>query len=195
VELLTLKGIFSGKCKDPLVKDWPKLPDFVKRKVLGDYSRFTDEAIRKIRLPYASKPVMPEPKRSLNPAYWPADIVLVIFTPVFDTPWFMDLSWRTRDDLVAVALALQAYHQDHHRYSDKLSALAPAYLPRLPADPFAMNGTFGYRREGGRYVLWSLGPDCKDDGGKPITDPKQPAAYRYTIAKESKGDIVAGVNL
>ena len=193
---LGLKDIFAGRCKDPDVKDWAKLlPDFVKRKVLHDYSRFTDEAIRKVQLPYASKPAMPEPKRSLNPLYWPADIILAIFVPGFDGIWFNDVSCQARDDLIAVALALQAYHEDHHRYPDKLSVLVPAYLPRLPADPFAMKATFGYRREGSHYVLWSVGPDCKDDGGKPITDPKRPAAYRHGVTKESKGDIVAGVNL
>ena len=58
-----------------------------------------------------------------------------------------------------------------------------------------------YKRIGSKYVLYSIGPDGKDDGGRPIFDsskPPPPAGserdYRYKVEQNSSGDVVAGVN-
>lgn len=65
-------------------------------------------------------------------------------------------------------LALCAYRQEHGGQLPKaLEELVPAYLPKLPADPFAQNGqTYRYRIEKDRWLIWSLGPNRKDDGGQ-----------------------------
>ena len=67
-----------------------------------------------------------------------------------------------------VFLAICAYRQEHGGQLPKaLEELVPAYLPELPADPFALNGqTFRYRIEKDRWLIWSLGPNRKDDGGQ-----------------------------
>jgi hypothetical protein len=44
-------------------------------------------------------------------------------------------------------------------------------------------------------VLYSIGPDGKDDGGKAIDTPAWGAAQRRTVLWDCKGDIVAGINL
>jgi hypothetical protein len=65
-------------------------------------------------------------------------------------------------------LALCAYRHEHGgQLPKKLEDLVPAYLPKLPADPFAPAGqTFRYRVEKDRWLIWSLGPNQKDDGGQ-----------------------------
>ena len=67
-----------------------------------------------------------------------------------------------------VFLALCAFRQEHGGQLPKtLEELVPAYLPQLPADPFAQDGqTFRYRIEQDRWLIWSLGPNRKDDGGR-----------------------------
>jgi hypothetical protein len=104
--------------------------------------------------------------------------------------------------LLLVTLALRAYHEEHHAYPETLNALTPDYLTAVPADPFVAGQPLRYYRTGAKYVLYSVGPDGKDDHGKPIDDrtfymfasPEQREAKRYAMAPNSKGDILAGVN-
>jgi len=102
-----------------------------------------------------------------------------------------------------VTLALHAYQLDHGSYPATLTALVPGYLNSIPDDPFALNGPLRYRLKGQQYVLYSIGPDGKDDGGVPSKDgvklavpaQKRPNRSQVTITAESTGDIVAGVNI
>ena len=50
-------------------------------------------------------------------------------------------------------------------------------------------------KAGAKYVLYRLGPDGKDDGGKPVqgVHGREPD-IRYHVHPDSKGDIVAGLN-
>lgn len=67
--------------------------------------------------------------------------------------------------LGAVACALERHHRAHGRYPESLSGLGPATLKALP-DDWMSDQPFHYRRtEDGRFELWSVGPDGKDDGG------------------------------
>jgi hypothetical protein len=45
-----------------------------------------------------------------------------------------------------------------------LAELAPSYLETVPVDPFD-GQPLRYRTQGAGYVLYSIGPDLKDDGG------------------------------
>ena len=71
---------------------------------------------------------------------------------------------------------------------------------RLLTDPFAAQGALRYRRDGAKYVLYSVGPDGRDDGGKPIYDKTKPVSSdgserpRYFVEQNSVGDIVAGIS-
>jgi hypothetical protein len=100
-----------------------------------------------------------------------------------------------------VTLALRAYKVEHGGYPSALTALVPGCVDAVPDDPFAASGPLKYRLASTRYVLYSIGPDGKDDGGRPIFDPTKPAPMpgqfdpRYQIMEKSVGDIVAGVNL
>ena len=63
------------------------------------------------------------------------------------------------------ALALERYYQDHQTYPAVLAALVPTYLDRVRVDPFD-GAPMRYRLTvDGRFQLWSVGPDQKDNGG------------------------------
>jgi hypothetical protein len=68
-------------------------------------------------------------------------------------------------DLARVACALERYRLEHGEFPDRLEALAPKFIDPLPHDP--INGeAFKYRRTGeGRFILYSVGWNGKDDGG------------------------------
>ncbi|MBM3476476.1 MAG: hypothetical protein FJX75_24655 [Armatimonadetes bacterium] len=70
-----------------------------------------------------------------------------------------------RATLLAVALEIR-FARDG-AYPEKLSALSPEPLAALPVDPFSGN-PFIYHRQGDLvYVLYSVGPNGVDDGGRP----------------------------
>jgi hypothetical protein len=69
-------------------------------------------------------------------------------------------------------------------------------LKALPTDPFATDGKFLYRPQGTTYLLYSVGPDGKDDNGTPITNPNvPPARMKHQPFASSTGDIVLGMNV
>lgn len=72
--------------------------------------------------------------------------------------------------LDTVAVALEEFRAAQgNGYPDALSALVPTYLQFVPADPFD-GQPMRYRKEGTGYLLYSIGPDLKDDGGRRMTN-------------------------
>ncbi len=72
-------------------------------------------------------------------------------------------AWR---ELLQIALGLHVYRQKHDPYPDSLDALRSLSWP-VPLDRFSGKPLI-YRRQSDRFLLYSIGPDMKDDGGKPI---------------------------
>jgi len=68
-------------------------------------------------------------------------------------------------DVAQMRIALERYNLAHKRYPDKLDALTPKYLAKVPADPFSGKP---YRYERSRvygFRIWSIGEDLTDDEG------------------------------
>ena len=68
-----------------------------------------------------------------------------------------------------VAFALAAYRKDNGAYPTKLADLAPTYLAAVPGDLFAGQPIIYKPAEKG-YLLYSVGPNGKDDGGRWYND-------------------------
>jgi len=65
------------------------------------------------------------------------------------------------------ALACQLYKLKTGHYPDELTDLAPDYLNPVPMDPFT-GKPLAYQKVGMGFIIYSLGPDQKDDNGKPV---------------------------
>ncbi|MBI2301162.1 MAG: hypothetical protein HYU66_19820 [Armatimonadetes bacterium] len=91
----------------------------------------------------------------------------------------------TRNSLLLSELALHACHAEKGAWPETLDALVPEYLWTVPLDPFTPGAALAYRREGDGHVLYSVGPDGRDDGGQAIA---------YNVEAGSDGDLMAGVN-
>jgi hypothetical protein len=78
-----------------------------------------------------------------------------------------DAADRTRQthDNLRLAIALEMYHRDNKAYPKALGNLAPKYLKAVPGDRFSGKGLI-YQLRGLGYLLYSVGPNGKDDGGK-----------------------------
>ncbi len=68
-----------------------------------------------------------------------------------------------------LAFALAAYRGEHKRYPDKLDVLAPKYLAKLPSDLFTGKALI-YRPSKNGYLLYSVGLNGRDDGGRSSAD-------------------------
>ena len=73
---------------------------------------------------------------------------------------------QSQVDLARVACALERFHLALGNYPETLDVLAPQFIAQLPHD--LINGQpLHYRRtDAGQFVLYSIGWDEKDDGGK-----------------------------
>jgi hypothetical protein len=67
--------------------------------------------------------------------------------------------------LLICDLAIRAYSLEHGRNPAKLADLVPAYLPAVPQDPFS-GGPLVYRLKPTGYLLYGVGVDGVDDGGR-----------------------------
>ena len=83
-------------------------------------------------------------------------------------------------------LALAEFNRREGHYPEQLAELVPACLPRLPRDCSDWD-VLRYRREGTSFVLYSLGPNGKDHGGRR-------AESRTGGILEDPGDVVFGVS-
>jgi hypothetical protein len=63
-----------------------------------------------------------------------------------------------------VALALAAFKSQSGAYPERLEELKPAFLKELPHDLFTLT-SLKYKRDDLGYVLYSVGPNGRDDGG------------------------------
>ena len=70
---------------------------------------------------------------------------------------------------VRLAFALAAYKGENANYPVTLDVLAPKYLAAVPGDVFT-GRAMQYRRDAAGYVLYSLGLNGADDGGRWVDD-------------------------
>lgn len=86
----------------------------------------------------------------------------------------IDISNRLPMDVSATLaiLAISRYKTDKGNYPQDLSQLlAEGYLTKLPIDTFA-DKPLVYKRTDDSFILYSVGPNFKDDGGTPGKDSK-----------------------
>ena len=68
-------------------------------------------------------------------------------------------------ELTSLAFALAQYRADHNSYPQKLADLVPKYAAEIPKDLFN-DSDLHYAREDDGYLLYSVGVNGRDDGGK-----------------------------
>lgn len=157
--------------------------------IIRNWTRYMDRRIGRVRRPYAARPPLPPaPRDPFN------SLCYAILDG--DEDWCSDLVNQTLNNELLATLALRAFKMEHGKYPAFLSELSPTYLSRVPDDLFSLKGKLKYRRTSSGYRLYSIGPDGRDDKGKPVVyhDAGHTAVRRDWISPASTGDIVAGIN-
>jgi hypothetical protein len=72
-------------------------------------------------------------------------------------------------ELVKLACALAEYRAEHGSFPVRLDELMPEYVTKIPQDLFSA-AELHYARDGDGYVLYSVGANGKDEGGKGADD-------------------------
>lgn len=78
---------------------------------------------------------------------------------------------RMRRELILVAFGLERYRLEHGRYPDRITDAVPLHVKLIPTDLFSkQRDPVRYKRTKDGYVLYSVGPNGKDDGASPSID-------------------------
>jgi hypothetical protein len=98
-------------------------------------------------------------------------VILIMFSPSIATERSVEDRATMTFELTKLAFALAAYRADHGSYPVKIADLAPRYVREVPKDLFN-DAELHYRRGGDGYLLYSVGANGKDDGGRGYDDRK-----------------------
>jgi hypothetical protein len=98
----------------------------------------------------------------LHPDYIMARLIVPALTSVSETVLFV----QARERQVLAAIALERFYLKHARYPATLQELVPEFAAAVPLDPCDGKEVRYRTTAAGRYQLWCVGLDGKDDGGE-----------------------------
>jgi len=131
----------------------------------GDYqaaSAFDDAFIKKIK----------EKKLTLRDIFranekFPevmVDILVVILLPGMGRSSIYSGWAQAKERFIITTLAVRLFRMEKGRWPENLDELVPEYLENVPLDPFGLK-PLRYKKREGKWIIYSIGPDGKDDGG------------------------------
>jgi len=94
----------------------------------------------------------------------PKGLYTALFTPALSKAARMVAHGDARHRTARVALAAACYRAEKGDLPRDLDALVPDYTPMVPRDPFD-GKRMKYRKTDDGAVIYSIGPDGKDDNG------------------------------
>ncbi len=98
----------------------------------------------------------------LHPDYIMARMVVPAFIGVSANA----LLFQARERQARTAIALERFYLKHARYPAALRELVPEFAAAVPLDPWDGKEMRYRTTPAGRYMLWCVGPDGKDDNGR-----------------------------
>ena len=121
------------------------------------------------QIPVASKPWREDPQvgellEHRLEGLPPYCVMTVTLLPIFAHTSAKRDALMSQVGLCQTALALKAYKDQKSSFPASLGDLRQVISWPLPQDPFS-GRDFVYRRQGDGFLLYSLGPNLKDDGG------------------------------
>jgi len=114
-------------------------------------------------------------------------VISHILTPVFERTSIKAENALVQRRLLQVALGVLLYRQAHGRYPASLAEVRAMGWP-VPLDNYS-DRDLVYRLKGDSYVLYSIGPDLKDDGGRPLWWQHDMNGRPFRRSAESAGDL------
>jgi hypothetical protein len=112
----------------------------------------------------------------------PGGIMVSLLLPALSRCAASTAGVEARRHLANLAVAAERYRLKEGSYPQSAQALVPTYIPALPVDPFDGKPIRVLQTEGG-LVLYSIGPDLKDDGGAALDRAKNTGDITFCLGK------------
>lgn len=133
------------------------------------YLQLSEEGISLLRQPYyQAKNFLEDRERNWSRLLHCAPIASMLYSS-YMTESLQFAYFEARRDLAKIATALKLYKLKRGEYPESLQALVPDCISELPRDTFT-GSDFMYRREAKGFLLYSLGENGIDDGGRTSTE-------------------------
>ncbi|HVU09385.1 MAG TPA: hypothetical protein VHG89_12655 [Verrucomicrobiae bacterium] len=120
-----------------------------------------------------SRTISPEKFQRANDAvqaekkhYLPYKVQALMLFPAIGATVRKIASIQSSVDLARVACALERYRLAHGNYPESLDTLAPQFMKKIPHDIIGDQPLHYRRTDDGQFILYSVGWNEKDDGGK-----------------------------
>lgn len=110
-------------------------------------------------------------------------LVWMLMPALSSAVWKYDTTVQPRDALL-VAIACELYNRRFAHYPASLDALPTSLLAQIPLDIFD-GKPLRYTLRDAKPVIYSLGPDRKDDNARPFAKPN-PSGPRWMTAQQAK---------
>jgi hypothetical protein len=101
---------------------------------------------------------------------WLYAFVAIRSMPSRVRPFLTTAKVQTQVHEALIACALERCRLEHKAYPETLDALVPQFLDKIPPDLIGGQPLHYRRADDGKFVLYSVGWNETDDGGKPASD-------------------------
>jgi hypothetical protein len=137
----------------------------------GEFRGSMDEASKRVFPGTVATNAMEVAPLAIGPQNWRViiqhEMVAAVMLPYLPRLPVKAARAQTTTDQAAIACALERYRLANGQFPENLQALVPRFAARMPNDVIT-GEPFKYRRaDDGRFVLYSVGWNEKDDGGVP----------------------------
>jgi hypothetical protein len=99
--------------------------------------------------------------------YIRSELVLADLVGIPESRYARDRDFALFTRMLMAELAIHLFQRENGRLPESLEELVPSYVEHVPKDPFA-DAPLKYVIQESTYLLYSVGPDGIDDGGRRI---------------------------
>jgi hypothetical protein len=142
-----------------------------RKEATDTYDRFTDQAAARIATPlWMPLPALDNEVRSLTraPLGRFRHLFVEMLLPAYDRVRNRIAEAGGEKDGALVGLALESYRREESKWPTSLDELSPRWMPEVPVDRIT-GRPLGYKVVDDRPVVFSMGVDRDEDGGRPAT--------------------------
>jgi hypothetical protein len=137
---------------------------FPDRTMKADMAAYYDRAIANAKIPLYAEGHLDQEELMRECKPW--NVLAGLLLPALGRARIEAEKCRARFEMTRIAVGLRLYHRKDGVYPDTLDWLVQEkHLERLPVDPLS-GKPFKYKVKKGQFVLYSVGKNMKDDGGK-----------------------------
>jgi hypothetical protein len=131
------------------------------------YDRMMDAVLREAAKPLYARTEYPDAvlSKDLQAYERAAPIPIHLLMPALTAMGMVTETVTVRRDATLTAIALELFRRQKEHYPQTLQELVPRFLPALPLDRFD-GGPLKYTLRGGKPLIYSVGKDGVDDGGR-----------------------------